>query len=121
MKIVFLVLGFLFLGAAFAYNYATEPESRLAGGVEWRCEPPTESDKNTYCFTSGNDDSFLRLDIVEVTTSVLLGLTGIGCMVAAAAVGNRTPAPAAAAAPAQQYPPQQYQQRVGPPPGPPTH
>ncbi|OLF06768.1 hypothetical protein BLA60_29865 [Actinophytocola xinjiangensis] len=113
MKIVFLVLGFLFLGAAFAYNYATEPEARLAGGVEWRCEPPTETDKNTECYTTGNDDTFLRLDIIEVTTSVLLGLTGVACMVAAAAVGNRRPtAPAAPTAPTQPYPPQQqYPQR----------
>jgi hypothetical protein len=121
MKIVFMVLGFLFLGAAFGYNFATEPESRLAGGVEWQCEPPTDAEENTRCYVTGDDDTFLRLDIVEVTTSLLLGLTGIGCMVASASVGNRKAAPSAAASP-QQYQHLQHQQRVGPPPGaPPAH
>lgn len=120
MKLVFMVLGFLFLGAAFAYNFATEPESRLAGGLEWQCEPPTDAQENTRCYTTGNDDTFLRLDIAEITTSVLLGLTGIGCMVASASVGNRTSPPAStppsAATPPRQYQHPQHQQRVGPPP-----
>jgi len=108
MKIVFLVLGFLFLASAFVWNFATEDELRLAGGLEWRCEPPIQGEPVTECWNTGSDDTFLRLDIGELPTGVCLALTGIGCMVAAAAVGNRTARPqlpAHQAAPPMPYPP----------------
>lgn len=124
MKIVFIVLGLLFLGAAFVYSFATSPEQRLAGGIEWVCEPPTESDKNSRCHTTGSSDTFLRIDVEEIPTTLCLGMTGIAFMAAAPAF-NRNNAPAAAPAGppagAQPYPQQphlQHQQQRG---GPPSH
>jgi hypothetical protein len=109
MKIVFMVLGFLFLGSAFVWNFVMEDEPRLAGSVEWRCDPPTESVRTMECATTGSDDTFLRLDIAELPTTILLGLTGIGCMVAAAAVGTRASSPVRQppqqVAPPMSYPP----------------
>jgi hypothetical protein len=93
MKIFFLVMGFLFLGGSFAWTFGTEDELRVAGSMEWVCEPPTVSEQNTECFTRQPSDTFLRLDIGELPVTVCLGLTGIGFMTAAAAVGNRQARP----------------------------
>ncbi len=107
MKIFFLVMGFLFLGASFAWTMGTEDELRVAGSVTWVCEPPTAADQNTECYTRQPSDTFMRLDIGQLPFTVCLGLTGIGFMTAAAAVGNRAPRPVQ-----QQHPsPMQYQQR----------
>jgi hypothetical protein len=109
MKIFFLVMGFLFLGASFAWTLGTEDELRLAGGIDWVCEPPTAAEQNTECYTKQPSDTFVRLDIGELPLTVCFGLTGIGFMTAAAAVGNnRAPKPQV---PQQQPGPMQYQQR----------
>lgn len=127
MKIAFIVLGLLFLGGAFAYSFATSPESRLAGGVQWRCEPPTETDKNSHCYTEGGSDTFMRIDVEEIPITLCLGMTGIAFMAAAPAF-NKLSVPAAAQGPAAGAPPYpqqpnlQHQQRMGPPQaGPPSH
>lgn len=104
MRIFFLVMGFLFLGASFAWTLGTEGEPRVAGGVEWVCEPPTESVRNTECSTRQPSDTFLRLDIGELPLTVCFGLTGIGFMTAAAAVGNRVPQPVSQPVPPQPHP-----------------
>lgn len=93
MKIFFLIAGFLFLGASFVWTFATEDELRIAGSVEWVCEPPTETVRTSACNTTQSSDTFLRLDMSELPITVCLGLTGIGFMTAAAAVGNRAPKP----------------------------
>ncbi len=85
-----MVLGFLFLGASFVWGALTQDDMRLAGSLTWVCEPPTTAEQNTECFTTGSDDTFLRVDIDPLPTQVGLGLTGIGFLVAAAAV-NRAP------------------------------
>ena len=108
MKIFFLVMGFLFLGASFVWTFATEDEPRLAGGIDWVCEPPTAAGQNTECHTKQPSDTFVRLDIGELPVTVCLGLTGIGFMTAAAAVGNRGPKPPV---PQRQPGTTQYQQR----------
>lgn len=95
MKIVLMVLGFLFLGASFAWGAFTQDDMRLAGGLTWVCEPPAASEQNTECYTTGSSDTFLRVDIDSLPTQVGLGLTGIGFMVAAAAVNRPARQPVA--------------------------
>jgi hypothetical protein len=95
MKIVFMVLGFLFLGSSFAWGAFTQDDMRLAGSLEWVCEPPLQGSDNTECNTTGSNDTFLRVDIDSLPTQVGLGLTGIGFMVAAAAVNRPVRQPVA--------------------------
>ncbi|GAB2756085.1 hypothetical protein [Amycolatopsis magusensis] len=92
MKLTFLILGFLFLGSAFALGAIMADEARLAGMLEWTCRPPN-SVGWVECHTTKSDDTFLRLDADHLVNQILLGLTGVGCLIAAAAVGPRQPRP----------------------------
>ncbi|MBN6037699.1 hypothetical protein [Amycolatopsis sp. 195334CR] len=108
MKLTFLILGFLFLGSAFGVAAVMSDEARLRGSLEWTCEPPDKASARVECNTTHSSDSLLRLDADHFALQIMLSLTGVGFMVAAAAVGNRPkPVPTP---PQWQQQPQQYSQ-----------
>ncbi|WP_162788779.1 hypothetical protein [Amycolatopsis albispora] len=109
MKLTFLILGFLFLGSSFAVSAIMSDEARVRGSLEWTCQPPDKATGWVECHSTKNSDALFRLDIDHLALQLSLALTGVGCLVAAAAVGNRPkPVPG----------PQQWQQQPQQPPQP---
>ncbi|MGC7094349.1 hypothetical protein ACPZ19_06780 [Amycolatopsis lurida] len=109
MKLTFLILGFLFLGSSFAVSAIMSDEARVRGSLEWTCQPPDKATGWTECHSTKNSDSLFRLDVDHLALQIMLALTGVGC-IAAAAVGNR-PKPVPTPSPQQwQQQPQQYGQ-----------
>jgi hypothetical protein len=117
MKVIFLILGFGFLGASFLLIPAAEKETRLTD-AHWTCQPPNEMTGDVDCATSAPRS--VKLELGPLMYTFCLAMTGVGCLVAAAAVGSRgsgSPAPASPLAPAGPgpVPPQQPFAPPGPP------
>lgn len=92
-----MILGFGFLAAAF-FAVPMAGEATRITEAHWSCQPPDERTGVVACETSTPRN--VPLELGPLMYPVCLALTGIGCLVAAAAVGPRgSGSPAAAPAP----------------------
>lgn len=91
-----MILGFGFLAAAFLVTSFGQEETRLVD-AHWTCEPPDERTGDVRCRTEA--PRAVKLELGPFMYVICLAATGIGFLVAAAAVAPRGAGSGAAAPP----------------------